>query len=269
LAQSSATLTRPALWARADVMVSSGQPATVALVLQPALTLTGTVVFEHTTLAPPKDTSQIEIYLRPAGPDDVTTDAKVDANGALTVSGVIPGQYRVSGAVSGGPATGPWWSVKSVVAEERDLTDRVFPIEPGGVRSVTITFTDVTADLSGTLTTPAGAPATDYFLILVPADRAYWSQRTRRTTSARPDRTGHYSFSRLPAGDYLVAVTTDLVQEDLRDVNALERLAANAVRVRLGFGEQKTLDLRTVVPANGGVARTPFRDARPPVSFRR
>ena len=269
MAQSDATANRPALWARADVMVSPGQPASVALVLQPSLTVNGKVIFESSSLTPPKDPSQIAINLRPAGPDNVSTDSKTDASGAVTITGVIPGPYAVSGTVSGGPATGPWWSVKSVVVDGHDVTDRPFSIDAGGAQGLTVTFTDVTAELSGTLTTPSGAPATDYFLIVMPADRAYWSKRTRRITSVRPDRAGHYSFRRLPAGDRLVAVTTDLVPDDLRDLNAVERLAADAVKVTLALGERKTLDLRTAAPASVAVGRTPFLDVKRPAFSRR
>jgi protocatechuate 3,4-dioxygenase beta subunit len=245
MATADATPGRPALWARADVMVSGGQPASVALVLQPAMTLTGKVVFEGSSLTPPKDLSSLAVFFRAVAPDEASTATKIDAAGGMTITGVIPGRYRVSGSVPSGPAIGPWWSVKSVVFDGRDVTDLPFEIGGGNAATVTVTFTDVTAELSGALTTPAGTPATDYFLILMPADRTYWGSRSRRLTSVRPDRAGQYVFPRLPAGEYLVAVTTDLVPQDLQDVSALERLAADAVKVTLTFGARKTLDLRT------------------------
>jgi len=155
------------------------------------------------------------------------------------------------------------------VVDGRDVTDRPFDVSPGRIENLTITFTDVTAGISGRLTTQKGAPATDYFLIVLPRDREYWGARGRRIASTRPDRTGYYSFSRLPAGEYGLVVTTDLVPEDLRDFNALERLAAEATRVNLGFGERKVLDLKTAAPASDSTARMLFRDARPTASSRR
>jgi hypothetical protein len=244
-AQAEPTPTRPALWAAADVMVSGGQPASVSLVLQPALTVTGNVVFEPTTLTPPNDASQIAVNVRPMGADDPSTDSKTDATGALTITGVIPGPYVVSASISGGPPLGPWWIVKSVFLDGRDVTDKQFSIDASNAQGLVVTFTDVAAELSGTLTTPNGAPAPDYFLIVMPADHAFWSKRTRRIASVRPDRNGQYAFRRLPAGDYLVAVTTDLVPDDLRDLNAIEGLAAAAVPVTLAAGEKKTLNLQT------------------------
>ena len=269
MAQSEPMGDKPAMWARAGVMVSSGQIAPVSLVLQPAITLKGRVVFEGSVLTPPKDPAQIQINVRTAGQDQIATESKVDAAGLITTTGIVPGPYRVVGSIAGGPPTGQWWSLKSVVVDGRDVTDRPFEISSGRIENLTITFTDVTAGIAGTLTTPRGAPATDYFLIVLPLDREYWGARGRRIASTRPDRTGRYSFSRLPAGEYGVAVTTDLVPEDLRDANALERLAAEAAKVTLTFGERKILDLRTAAPASDSIARTLFRDARPTVSSRR
>jgi hypothetical protein len=86
--------------------------------------------------------------------------------------------------------------------------------------------------------------ATDYFVIAIPADKTYWLPQSRRIVSARPDRTGKYVFRGLPAGDYRIALTTDLVPRDLQEVSALEQLAAQSVPVTLTTGEKKTLDLR-------------------------
>jgi hypothetical protein len=67
---------------------------------------------------------------------------------------------------------------------------------------------------------------------------------SRRIASTRPDGSGRYQFRTLPAGEYRIALTTDLVPEDLRDTAALERLFAQSVVVTIGVGEKKTLDLR-------------------------
>ncbi len=231
-------------------MAVSGQHVPVNLVLQPALTVTGRLVFDGATLKPPEDMSQISLYLRAVGRTDPQTQTKVDPAGSFTITGVIPGQYRVAAGVPGAPASGPSWSVRSVVLDGRDVTDRSFEIGASGATGLTIAFTDAVSELSGTLTTAAGAPAADCFVIVMPADRAYWSPQSRRILSTRPDRSGRYIFRRLPAGDYRVAVTTDLVPRDLQDANALEQLAAQSAAVTIGLGERKTLDLRT-----GGVPR--------------
>jgi hypothetical protein len=256
LAEAAARDGQPPLWAMMDIVVSGGEPIAVTLTLQPALVVTGRVVFEGTTLQPPADLSRVSVRLAGAGPIRPGTVAIVDAAGAVSISGVIPGPYTAGGSVPAGAAPaapgGAAWSVRSVVLDGRDVTDRTFDLSAGGASGLTLTFTDRVSELSGTLTGPSGAPATDYFIIAIPADRAYWIPQSRRIVSTRPDGSGRYVFRGLPAGDYRLAVTTDLVPRDLQTVSALERLAEQSVAVTIGTGERRTFDLRT---AGGGERR--------------
>jgi hypothetical protein len=239
----------PALWAMADAMVGGDKPVAVSLKLQPALTATGRVVFDAGAAPPPADLSKVSIFLRNKGPMYAQTASAVDAAGAITMSGVIPGPYTISGSVPSGTAAGATWRVRSVVIDGTDVTDRYFEIGAGGATGLVVTFTDQVSELAGSLTLASGAPATDYFVVVLPADRAYWQPLSRRIVSARPDRAGRYVFRGLPAGDYRIALTTDLLPRDLQDVSALEQLAAQSVPVTLTTGEKKTMDLR---PAGGG-----------------
>jgi len=60
----------------------------------------------------------------------------------------------------------------------------------------------------------------------------------------RPARTPRYIFRGLPAGDYRVAVTTDLVTGDLQDVSALERLLTISTPLSIAEAEKKTFDIK-------------------------
>jgi len=247
IVEASASPGKPPLWAMADVIVGGDKNVAVSLVLQPTLTASGRVVFDGAT-APPADLSKVAVYLRPTGLADASTTSVIDGLGSLSITSVIPGPYRVSGSVPANAAAGATWSVRSVVLDGQDITDRSFEIGAGGVTGLVVTFTDQVSELSGSLTLPSGAPATDFFVIAIPADKTYWLPQSRRIVSARPDRTGRYVFRGLPAGDYRIALTTDLVPRDLQEVSALEQLAAQSVPVTLTTGEKKTLDLR---PAGG------------------
>lgn len=106
-----------------------------------------------------------------------------------------------------------------------------------------MTFTDDVTELSGTIAAPSGQAASDFFVVVFPEDRRYWGAG-RRILSARPDASGRFLFRNLPAGDYRIAATTDLVQRDLQDTAALARLAEQSAPVSLTAGEKKTFDFR-------------------------
>ncbi len=236
----------PPLWATADAMVDGAKPVSVSLVLQPGLTATGRIVFESGNTQPPADLSKVSIELLLAGALLRTQAVSAtDSSGVIAITGVIPGTYTVSGYVPPGATAGTTWRVRSVVIDGTDVTDRAFDIGAGGVSGLVVTFTDQVSELSGSLTLPSGAPGTDYFVIAIPADHDYWLPQSRRIISTRPDRAGRYAFRGLPAGDYRIALTTDLVPRDLQEVGALEQLAAQSVPVTLTTGEKRTLDLRT------------------------
>ena len=135
--------------------------------------------------------------------------------------------------------------MRSVTVGGRDVTDLGFDISGGGAQGLKITFTSLVSELSGTVTTQSGAPESDYFVIAMPADRAYWLPGSRRIVSTRPDANGRYVFRGLPAGEYRIAVTTDLVPRDLQEVSTLEQLAAVSVPTTLALGERKTVHIKT------------------------
>jgi hypothetical protein len=235
----------PSLWAAADVTIAGSEPVTVRLTLQPGTTVGGRLRFEGTTLDPPGDLSRVLVYVGAiSGMRPQQTVSSTDASGAFTITGVTPGRYRVVATVPNPAAAGPAWSVRSVVLGGRDITDLPIDIAPGDAPSMTVTFTDQVSELSGTLTTASGQPATDYFVIALPADRQYWLQQSRRIASARPDTSGRYVFRGLPAGEYRMAVTTDLVPGDLSDAAALDQLAAQSTPVTLALGEKKTFSIK-------------------------
>ena len=134
--------------------------------------------------------------------------------------------------------------MRATMQGNRDTTDLPIEIAAGDVPPLTIVFSDTTAELSGALTTGGGAPAPDYFVILLPADHRYWVAGSRRITSTRPDVKGRYVFRNVPAGEYRFAVTTDLILRDLADTGALARLEEQSTPVSIAFGEKKVFDVK-------------------------
>ena len=244
-------------WATTEVDVNGSDISGVSLVMQPGLTVSGRVAIDATTHPMPADLTAIRVSMAPLdqsgsasvngtsyGLPQRNGSAKVDADGSFTISGLSPGTYRVGAAAQGVIAPDKFW-LRSAIVDERDALDTRVTISAGhNVDRMVITLTDRHSELSGSLATPEGRPATDYFVVVLPTDRALWLPDARRIKSARPATSGQYSFADLSAGSYLLAAIDDLEPSDLADASFLEAIAKAGVAVTIADGEKKTQDLR-------------------------
>jgi len=242
MAQVNATPDSPLLWALADVTLSGPIPPMISLRLQPGMTMTGKAVFEGASSQAP-DPTKAQLRLVPLEGTSATlnsTTVKVEPTGAFSMTGVTPGRFVLMATMTGAPA----WQVASLTIGGQDRMD--LPIEIGAVDppEAVVTFTDRASDLSGVVSAPAGQAGSDFFVVALPADRAYWIPQSRRIRSTRPGTDGRYDFVGLPPGQYVLAATTDLAGGDLQDPGVLAELATHAFPVTLGAGEKKTLDLK-------------------------
>jgi protocatechuate 3,4-dioxygenase beta subunit len=234
------------LWAQADVVLTAGETTRMTLSLQPAAAIEGRLVFDGDSLPPPPDLTRVSILMDQTPASMGRAVRRIDQDGTIHMTSVIPGRYSLRIGVPGGmPASGPAWTVASVVADGVDVTDRQLAVPPTGIGSFVVTFTDRISELSGTIANADGVPQPDNFVIAIPTDRSYWVRRSRRIVSTRPDGQGRYVFRGLPPGAYQIAVTTDLVPRDLQEIGALEALAEQSLPTTIGAGEKATLNIRT------------------------
>lgn len=233
------------LWAAADVSLDGAGVANVMLALQPGMTVSGQVAFDGALPRPP-DLSRLRVNLapinRPGEPREMTTPSsgRVDPAGRFTIVNVVPGTYRLmaSGAGSG------WFLESSVVSGEETL-DFPFEVKPNqNVTGASITFADRSAELSGTLLDGRGAPATDFTIIVFPADQKYWTPSSRRVATARPATDGQFTLRSLPPGDYRLATVVDPEPGAWTDPEYLLQLDAVSMSVRLAPGEKKVQNVR-------------------------
>jgi Carboxypeptidase regulatory-like domain len=244
--------TGPQLWATSDLSVAGSDVTGVTLALESGMTIAGTVRFVSETLKPPADLTRLRIVLVPPSAisnrpgTSVTTIAFVPpvnlrADGSFEIAGLAPGTYRL---LINGLEGGSWWPQSATIGG-RDLFDGDLEITRAMASDrLLVTYSDQHSELSGTLQTPAGAPASDVVVIAFATDRSLWGSGARRTRAARPAADGRFEMTLLPPGDYFLAALTDVDQDEWQDPGFLDRVIPSAIKISIAPGEKKVQDLR-------------------------
>jgi hypothetical protein len=231
-------------WAQADVVVD-GHDQQVAMELQPGMAISGHLAFDGAT-PPPTDLAGLRFNLMPfgsganlgAGPSGGTTDAA----GKFSFPGVAPDRFRLTYSLSASWSRN--WTLKSAVAAGKDVMDGGLEVKPGTDVELVVTFTDHPSELTGALQDTSGRAAPDYFIIVFPGDRAFWTPGSRRVRMIRPGSDGQFSVTGLPAGEYRVAALTDVVNGEWYNPAFLEGLLPASVTVALAEGQKTTQNLK-------------------------
>jgi hypothetical protein len=128
------------------------------------------------------------------------------------VRGLRPGEYLVR--VSSTPAG---WFVKSISVAGRDVSDAPLVISPGSEPIVTISFTDRSTEVMGTVRDARNYPVGGATVIAMPAGSALNALHPVRTREVRSSRLGVFTISGLPPGDYFVVALDDAIADGWQD----------------------------------------------------
>jgi len=234
----------PQLWGQADVSINGENVSGVTVTLQPGMTISGRIAVEGVDVGAP-DLTRARLSL-----DSATTTGGVkmggafptiDAAGHFTLTGVVPGRYRLTASLTSPQAT---WTAKSAMLKGHDVLDVPFDVAPNeDISNATVTFTNQTQEVSGHLEDASGRPATDFTIVLFPADRAVWAS-TRRVRTARPGTDGQFVITDVPAGDYRLAAVVDVAPGEASDPSFLDEVSAASIAVALHEGEKKIQNVR-------------------------
>lgn len=236
--------TEPTLWAEMNLAVATNDVTDLTVSLRPGLRVTGSVQFDGAAARPAAERlPAIAVTLesadvRPGSSSNVR--GRVEPSGTFATMGVPPGRYfvRVAGAPQG-------WMFRGATLGGRDVTDAALEID-GDVTGVMLSFTDRETLLSGTVTSEIGPPDAAS-VIAFPTDSSAWvgyGSAARRIRSTRVDKTGNYSISNLPAGDYFVVAVPDRIAADWQNPKFLEGLTSDATRVRIIEGDKRSQNVK-------------------------
>jgi hypothetical protein len=224
----------------------------VTLSLQPGMVMTGRVEFKSANMRS-ADFKRVLLNLTPVstgGGLKISTSiptVQVDETGKFTITGIVPGRYRLAGQapITAGSGPGAPWRLGSAMVKGRDILDFPLDVAPGAeLTDAVVTFTDATQSIGGSLQDGSGRPAPDYTIVVFAADKAYWTPNTRRVKTVRPGTDGKFTISNLPPGDYRMAAVVDVPLADINDPAFLEQIVGASFAIKLGVGENKIQDLK-------------------------
>jgi hypothetical protein len=136
--------------------------------------------------------------------------------------------------------TGPW-VVQSVMAGDRDVTDRVFDLQAD--TSFVVTYTDQRSRVAGVVKDARGAPSETAVVLVFPVERQWWSghgSSPRHLKDVMTRGGGVYAFDHLPAGEYYLVAVDGAASDGWQDPKTLEALARRATRVTVPAGQAST-----------------------------
>jgi hypothetical protein len=232
----------------------------IVLTLRPAVSISGRIAFDRTSLTAPEPLTRLRVGLSVApGATSITPvvenspivaaaappNTTVHADGTFKFPGVLPGTYVFNSSVPG--AMGPTgWRLRSVMVDGRDALDHFLEVESTTteISGVVLTFSDRHSELAGTLTTATGQPASEFVVVVFSADRSHWRPGARRVKTTRPSSDGNFSIVDLPAGDYLIAALTDIEPDEWQQPAFLETLVPTSVKISIADGQKVRQDLR-------------------------
>ena len=221
------------------VTVGNDDLAGVSIATSKGGTIRGTIVADNNAKVATTNIQVSVQALRPA-PGNFQPRTQVSSAGTFELNGLIGAQVlRVDRLPDG-------WTVKSIRANGRDITDTALEFRGAEAATVQVVLTNRISEVSGAVKAN-GQPVTSASVVLFPEDAAQWVFPSRRVRMVRVDQTGVFRAQSLPPGERYLAVAVDyLEQGEFQDPLFLERMRGRATAFSLTDGENKNVDLTLV-----------------------
>ena len=239
----------------AELVTAGAAPVIpVTVQLQPGARLRGRVMVDGSGERERLDPSRIAVGLTvvdaPPSLGAVIGNAFVgqmklslNGDGTFEFQHLGSGRYRLSAAAASNkdPA---WWLRTATLPGRGDVLDALDLALGDEVSDLVLTVTDRPSSLAGRLQTAAGQPASDYHIVVFPANASLWSRQSRHVRAARPDLNGEFEFDELPGGGYLLAALSDVEPDAWQRPEFLASLRPAAVPVTVVDGRRTVQNLQ-------------------------
>jgi hypothetical protein len=221
------------------ITVGNEDLAGVSIAMSKGGSIRGTVTADNNGKV---QTTNIQVSVQPLRqtPGAFLPRTQVSSAGSFELNGLIGAHVlRVDRLPEG-------WTVKSIRANGRDITDTALEFRGSEQASVQVVLTDRISEISGAVKAN-GQPVTAASVVLFPEDPAQWVFPSRRVRMVRVDQNGVFRARSMPPGERYLALAVDyLEQGEFQDPAFLERMKGRATAFSLNDGENKNLDLTLV-----------------------
>jgi len=244
----------PTLWADMPLTVSEQDMKDVVVTLSRGIRVSGRLEFDGNATRPAPERLQMLAIDITASDNragvygalgvDTPLIGRVDRDGTFTTYGLPAGRYLLSADNVPAP-----WKFKAALVNGKDISSFPFELRDRDIDSVVITLTDRPTRLSGSVHTDDGKPDATADVMVFTTDKTGWAEtgsRSRRVQLARTGRTGRYTITDLPPGEYFAVAIPDERSVNITDAKMLQSLAASAVRIQIGDAGDVTQDLQTL-----------------------
>ncbi len=244
----------PAAWAMQPLAVGDANVGNVGLTLRAGVHITGRVEFAGASERPAASRLRqvVPITVVRAQPlfreNFGSSEVPLDPTGGFSSRALSPGRYLLG--VQRREAA-PTWTLQSVTAGGRDVTDAVMTVGDTDVNDVVVVVTDQPAALDGTVSNAKGGADPDASVFVFPADKARWPDgriSTRVFRTVRVSKAGTFTVPTMIPGEYFVVAASDESTGDWPDERLIAKLAPLASSLRVEPNQKQTVNLRTVTP---------------------
>ena len=228
---------KPALWGRTRVTLADRDVTDVKIDMEPAVTVSGHVIFEGSSAKPPEKIGEHWARATPVGAlGGSSRHAKVGDDGAFEIRGLARGESFIR---PGAPP--PGWYSKAVMSAGHDLLSWPLDLTSiGDVDDLEVIYTDKPTEIGGVVYNAVRAPVPGATIVIFPAESSYRGtagQHPDRVRATRATNAGGFHVVALPAGDYYIAAIDESVADAWQDPRRLDVIRAGAKRMTLKAGD--------------------------------
>ena len=226
--------------ATSQITVTGDDVTGIALMTTLGGTARGVVRFEGGA-APATPPSMMSLIAADMGTTalPVSSSATVKADWSFELKGLVGRRVIRVINLPGG------WAVKSILVDGTDIVDSGLEGKQGQeISNVEVVLTNQVTEVSGSVQNAKGVAETDFAVLVFATDTQLWGWQSRHVRVARPDQTGRFVISGLPAGSYLAVALEYLEPGEETNPEFLERVKTIATTLRLNEGEKKPITLK-------------------------